>query len=355
MSVALRGPSAATLPAGILLLSRARGFGQRLQVEIVGDPSAITPVEGPAVLHSTVLASCGVGRELGSGSLVIVPGPATRALAVSLSPEGESGWFRVDRSGSGHHPATQQFVRLCRDRDPTARELGRKLRVAMAALGCSAEPAVLDMLFESPIPPLLRIAVALRAGRAMGGSGAPAPITGFLDLPDESSLPDPIALAVDSDPAALRALVGASGLDPVLDRLRLSVRDPVERWMHGILELGDDYTGLLWALLTTLSNLTSLPPQVMLPPLLPSMDAVAVGLGTALGATRGVGDASHSLVEIFRFLGGRFTSEARHPIDITGESAPEGRLERWEWLCQSARQSAAQADTLWRRVVDPPQ
>ena len=74
MTVSLKGNSPAALTAGILLLSRARSFGQRLDVAILGDPHDITPVVGPALVHSPVLASCGVGRELGAGALVIVPG-----------------------------------------------------------------------------------------------------------------------------------------------------------------------------------------------------------------------------------------------------------------------------------------
>ena len=63
MSVELSGNSPAALTAGILLLSRARQFGQRLSVSVMGDPDQITPVEGPALVHSAVLASCGVGSR----------------------------------------------------------------------------------------------------------------------------------------------------------------------------------------------------------------------------------------------------------------------------------------------------
>ena len=86
MTVSLQGNSPAALTAGILLLSRARSFGQRLQVEVVGPADEVTPVEGPAIVHSAVLASCGIGRRLGSGALVIVPGRPADPLAASLGP-----------------------------------------------------------------------------------------------------------------------------------------------------------------------------------------------------------------------------------------------------------------------------
>src|SRR5690606_30197650 len=109
-----------------------------------------------------------------SGATVVVPGPPHKPLMVTVHPHGESGWFFVDRSGQGAHPATQAFVRLSRDPRPLARELGKDIRRAMEALGLSTDPAVLDVLFGADVPPLTRLAVGLRTGRAMaGGRGEP--------------------------------------------------------------------------------------------------------------------------------------------------------------------------------------
>jgi hypothetical protein len=91
----------------------------------------------------------------------------------------------------------------------------------------------------------------------------------------------------------------------------------------------------------------------MLPPLDPVMDGVAVHIGPALGAA-GETDASRVLVDTFRFLGGRFTREARYPIEVSTTPPPAGRLERWRWLCEETRRVASGFDELWRRVVDLP-
>lgn len=352
MTVSLRGTSAATLIAGILLLSRARGFGQRLQVEIVGDPSEISPVKGPAIVHSAVLASCGVGRTLGSGALVIVPGPSMSPLATSLSSDGLQGWFEVDRTGAGHHVATQQFVHLCRSRDAEHREQGRLLRRALAVLGCSTEPALFDLLFSAPVPPLMRLAIALRAGRAMSG-GRGRSITGFLtDGP--SALPDPLPREACAS-SVIASTFHSGAMNVMLERLHGDVRAPVEQWVSSMMANTGDFGDLVGELSWVFGHLSGLPPKSMLAPLSPSMDAVAVGIGSAIGATNGANDAMESLCEIFRFLGGKFTDYARYAIEVPGPAVPEGRLQRWQWLCQSATSSAQQADALWRKVVDPVQ
>ena len=347
MSVILKGSSASTLTAGILLLSRARGFGQRLAVEIVGAPEDMAQVEGPAILHSAVLAGCGVGRRLGSGSLIIVPGPPTSPLAVCHSQDGIEGWFLVDRSGGGLHPATRQFVSLCRHRGAEGRELGRQMRVALSVLGCSPEPAVLDLLFASPAAPTVRLALALRAGRAMSGRIG-TPLTHYLSTGGLSEpLPDTLK--------EIREVLTPSRTSALLDRIRLSARDDVEEWVIGMRDLGPDHEHLLLVLAELFSHVTSLPPQGMLAPLPPSMDAVAVGLGAALGATGGARDAMADLVDVFRFLGGRFTGSARFPINLPDDPPPADRLARWAWFSRSARRSADDAEALWRRVVDPVQ
>ena len=351
MDVVLEGDSPAALTAGILLLSRARSFGLvQLSVSIVGDPAAITPVEGPAVLHSTVLASCGVGRELGQGPLVVVPGPATEPLLVSLAPDGRGGWFDVDTCGGGLHPATQAFVRLCRDRRPRARALGRGLRDLMAALGVPPEPALLDFLFAAPVPVLSRVALTLRAGRA---------ITGDVGLPvhhwlarDRFELPDELPSGVTG-----RQVLEAD-LEPLLARLTLSARDRVEDALATLRQLADDDgdrdVALVGALGEVLSAVVALPPNSMLPPPNAAADAVATGLGRALGATRGEHDASQSLVQIFRFLGGRFVEDDPHPLRLGTGPAPEGRAATWRWFVDGVARASDRTEEIWREVMDRP-
>ncbi len=106
MTVSLQGNSPAALTAGILLLSRARSFGQRLDLEIVGDPLDITAVEGPALVHSAVLASCGIGRAQRS-----MCGPARRPCR--SAPRWRGHRFTIDR-GAGGHPAPAHS-QMCRE------------------------------------------------------------------------------------------------------------------------------------------------------------------------------------------------------------------------------------------------
>ncbi|MCK6506471.1 hypothetical protein L6R53_24380 [Myxococcota bacterium] len=351
MAVFLQGPSAMALTAGILLLSRSRSFGQPIPVSVVGDPAGITPVPGPALLHAPVLASCGVGRELGAGALVIVPGPASEPLAVSIAEDGGGEWFLVDRAGSGVHPASRAFVALCRSPHPELRSLARELRDALGMLGCPAEPALIDLLCGAPAPPLIRLSLALRAGQAMTG-GPRVAVTSFL-APRADSLPDPLEAPVSRD-GLLRARQDGR-LSALLERAPLRLQDRLSDWVDGMLaaDPAGDFCPLVCGLVEVLGHVASLPPQTMLPPLAPAADAVAVGLGAALGASSGESDANHALTSMFRFLGGRFVDEARYPVELEFPPPPEDRLQRWRWFCGATRRAADTADTLWRRIVDP--
>ena len=356
MGVALKGSSAVSLTAGILLLSRSRSFGQPLQVEILGDPLTITPVPGPALVHAPVLASCGIGRELGSGALVIVPGPAREPLAVSISEDGTGEWFWVDRAGDGAHPASRAFVELCRSPVPACRALGRSLCDALAALGCPAEPALIDLLCAAPAPPLIRLSLALRAGQAMR-TGPRVSVTRFL-APQSGELPDPLDTGSSNGrvtPDVLAAARTDGRLLALVDRAHLRVRDRLVDWLTAMDETDPDgrYAPLVCGLVEVLGHLAGLPDNSMLPPLSPAADAVAVGLGAALGASGEDSDANLSLSRMYRFLGGRFSEEARYPVDLPFPAPPADGLERWQWFCRATRMAADTADALWRRIVDP--
>lgn len=351
MEVTLEGSSPAATTAGIMLLTRARQLGYRLAVSVVGDPEEVVTVSGPALLYAPVLASCGVGREEGSGATVVVPGPPDSPLMVTLHPHGEGGWFFIDRNGAGAHPATRAFVRLCRDARPMAREVGRTIRRAMEALGLSTDPAVLDVLFGADVPPLTRIAVGLRAGRALSG-GRGEPITRFVTGTVERD-PLPPDYAPDHD----AMLLAPDSLSWVFDGLSVAVRDQAERLVAHMQMLAREDGGrdlvLLYHLAELASQLVQLPPHSILPPLGAAEDSVATGLRSALVAS-GDGDANRSLVQMFRFLGGRYVSEGSHVVSVSNTPAPDDRIARWSWFCAEVRRGRKQADALWPNIVDPP-
>lgn len=353
MEVHLTGSSPGATTAGIMLLTRARQLGFRLSVSVVGDPDDILPIPGPAVCYAPVLASCGVGREDGQGATVVVPGPPGKPLMVTVHPHGESGWFFVDRAGNGHHPATRAYVRLSRDPRPLARELGRELRRGMEGLGLSTDPAVLDVLFGADVPAPVRIAVGLRAGRAMSG-GRGEPITRFTTGDAQG---DPLPPSYDE--AEHRAmLLSDDGLRWILDGQSVLIRDRVEKWAQMARDLAMEDGGrdlvLLYHLAELASNLVQLPPNSILAPLGAAEDSVATALKPALAA-EGDGDANRQLVQVFQFLGGRFVPSSEHGVFVCAEPPPREHIARWQWFCGQVRQGRKRADAIWPQIVDPPQ
>jgi hypothetical protein len=355
MEVLLSGNSPSTMTAGIMLLTRARQLGFPLQVAVVGDATDLKEIPGPAVVYAPVLASCGVGRELGSGATVVIPGPPGAPVLATVDPHGVGDWFLIDRNGQGAHPATQAFLRLSRDPRISARHLGKELRRLMETLGMAPDPAVLDILFGAPVPPLLRLALALRAGRSMAG-GRGDSITRHLAGSVEDAQ-DPLEPALT--PARVRQLVASGDHLWILHRLSLGIRDRVEEWLTSALELGledgDRDLALVAALTEIASHLAQLPVNSILPPLGAAEDSVAVALAAALKAD-GDGDANRQLCQVFRFLGGRFVTSGEHAMEVSAVPPPADRTDSvalWRWFCGEVRLGRKRADALWTQVFDP--
>ncbi len=351
MQVSLRGSSASTVTVGILLLTHARRLGERISVSIIGDPSDIADVLGPAIVHNAVLSGCGVGRVPNSNALVCVGGPAVAPLLVSLEPEGLTDWFPLDRSGAGLHSSSRSVMDLCRHPQPEGQNLGRMLRSALSALGCPTEPALLDLLFGAPVDPLERIALALAAGRAMTGTQG-NPFNHFVHS-GVADLPDPLPPPVGEREYAVALQSGH--IAQLLARVQPGVRDSVEDWINGMgqLDNSDSLHGLVCAVAEIGSHLVSLPMAGMLPALRPSAASVAHHLGEAVGQMAGPHCAMRSLVDTFQFLGGSFVDHSPFAVEISGAEPPDGRIERWQWLCQSAALARDESTRLWERMVDP--
>jgi len=346
MEVALKGSSAGATTAGILLLTRARQLGLPLRVEVVGDESEAVKVPGPAVLYAPVLASCAVGRQYGYGATVVIPGPPGKPVLVTVQPHGEGGWFLVDRTGKGAHPATRAALELSNDHRSQARDLAKLLRAAISSLGMSSDPAVMDVLFGAQVPTLTRLAVALRAGRAMSG-GRGEPITRFLT-----------GSFIDRDPLHLEPpddLAGATTVESlqwILDHLSVAIRDGAEDAIRAANLLGPSAQLLVYQLAEIASHLVQLPEHSILPPLGAAEDSVAVGLRAALTAD-GDGCANRELRQTFRFLGGRYVAEAEHAYAVTNTPPPKDWVSIWSWFAREVRAGRKQADALWPEIIDP--
>ena len=354
MKAVLEGSSPGATTAAILLMSRARQLGYPLKVDIAGDPDAITPVFGPAVVHAPVLASCGVGRRLGHGGTVVIPGPDDAPLQVSLQTGGDSGWFEIHRAGPGIHPASQAFYRMSRDPRVEVKKLAKQVRVLFESLGVAPHTGLLDILFSAPVPTLTRIAIALRAGRSEH-AGTSQPVTQFLS--GTCSTAFDITSPSEPENAGAEHLLSQTAAGNGLDGLHDDAIASLMQWAKLNLQVAKDDGfrdgAFVEHMAELVTQLRQLPAHSILPPLDSTLDGVALGIPKALRAV-GHEDANQSLRQMFTFLGGRYVESARQTFSVHEVDAPEAPQKRWQWFCQAALIGRDRADELWPLITDPP-
>lgn len=352
MKIVLQGNWPATLTAGILLLSRGRSFGLPLSVRIVGEPKDAESVLGPAVVSCQVLASCSVGRELGDGPTVVVTGGSTDPVLVSINKRDPSGWFFVDSCGDGWHPATKSFVRMVRDNRPCSRKASSLIMGLLRWAGVPAEPAILDLLFGAPVDPLTRVGMTLRASATVTNSRV------------HRSVSERLSGGIET-PLASEGLTGdkvfelwrSGDLADVFGALPPSVAASVDDWLRSMEEFSDITDGdggeLVASLATILGNVLLLPQGCILPTLNPTREGLAKGMVKVLGAREKDSDAIKSLVDVYRFLGGRFELSSPYPFQLTDSPAPDGHIERWMWMIDSVEAAAEQMEKIWNEAMSP--
>ena len=212
---------------------------------------------------------------------------------------------------------------------------------------------LLDLLFGAPLPPLERLALALRAGRAMTGSSGDL-FTRYISSGTEG-LPDPFPSGCTLKDLREAELDGRFEL--LLNRIEPGIRDAMADWFDGMkaLEEASGMEPLICGIAEVGSHLVSLPMAGMLPALDPARIAIAQNLGHAIGSVAEQTCALTSLIEMFKFLGGSFTDHTPFAITVPGEAPPVGRIERWSWLCRAAESARSESENIWRRLVDPVQ
>ena len=271
----------------------------------------------------------------------------------TIGHESCGAWFVVDRDGSGIHPSTRAFVRLCRNPELNALNMGRVLRRALAATGCPPESALLDVLFGAPLAPLERLAFALRAGRSMMGKTGDL-LTRYI-ASGVQDLPDPLPTPCSSED--LERAFGDGRFQSLLMRIEPGIREAMADWFEGMQSLEDAAAmhPLVCGIAEVGSHLVSLPMAGMLPVLPSSQYAIAEKLGHAIGLVEGEHCAMRSLINMFEFLGGQFVDHSPYAMTVPGTPPPNGRLERWVWLCRAADGAKSASEDIWRRLVDPVQ
>jgi hypothetical protein len=218
--------------------------------------------------------------------------------------------------------------------------------------GVPPEPALLDLLFGAPVDPLTRIGMTLQASATMTKSRVHRSVSEHLSGGIETPL-----LNDGISGAQVLELWHSGALKGVFAALPDGVAVAIGDWLSSMEQFnsqeGGDCEALLAALATLLGNVLLLPQGCMLPMLDPTNRGLAIGIVNVLGAREKDSDTNKSLLDVFRFLGGRFEHSSPYPFRLPDTPAPEGRTERWMWLVSSVEQAAEEMENIWSEAMSP--
>ncbi|MEC7988190.1 MAG: hypothetical protein VX278_23690, partial [Myxococcota bacterium] len=164
MSLVIQGSLPASLAASILLLTKARRFGFRLNVAIVRQ-NVVRFAPKVVLFRDPLLVGLGVSSSDLDPSIVLTKGGCNEPLWVRVGNQ----WISIDRSGRGLKPETQELIRLFQSYDREKMHIAQSIRFAARKLGVELEPSIIDLFFQSATleQGLLLI---LQIGRTLSGS-----------------------------------------------------------------------------------------------------------------------------------------------------------------------------------------
>jgi hypothetical protein len=312
----------ATLTAGILLLSKARSFGQPLRVSILRPANEIA-IEGPVLLRSNLLVGVGLPTAKGNGNVVLFPGEAKNPLSVRLEHEG---WLRLDRSGAGEMEETKAFVKLSRKRERPLSSLAFQAITGLRKLGVTPEPGIIDILFHRELDPMRRLILFLHFGRYLSGSEGQA-IQRYLQLP----------------------------IEPTQEELRVlkpGLRRELTKWLEEVEVAFEGSRALSDGVRRFAEDLAESDQLGFFPPL--SMEDVSLicTLSEGLSAISKGSNALDFMKDRFTFLGGTIVEKAQNVIAISDVLPPEAHLPSWDWLLSEAEKGSDRTEQIWRQIMD---
>jgi hypothetical protein len=312
----ITGSQPACLIAGILLLTKARTFGQPVKIEIVCTMDRIL-LNGPLMFRNLLLTECGIPHV---NNIVIIGGDSEVPMEVYTQ---DIGSLSLSRSINQAHQVTKIIMQMLQ-RDKFYR---LPVLAMLEYFGLVAEPFIFDLLFNTNMSAFNAFGFARIVSFELVGKGLTNPFTVFNHIDDEKV-----------------------GWDAVTGRLEVSKQKLVRDCLISIKqELSNtDWDILHKALEPFLELFSIMPSETMFPSfsseLLEISKAIPMGLGNCEDT-----DILFELQKKFRWLGGRF-QDLKLPAYNLGDD--DNMQKDWTWFFDQVKLGETGAEKLWRQIMD---
>lgn len=323
MNIRLKGSPPACLTTGILLLSKARTFGQPISILIEGNKQSFGNWTTATLAFSPVMAAVGFPTGL-HPEVIVLGGPSLSPLHIRIHDK----WIQIGRTGIGTTPISKAIVNIYRQSDRSSQNSQTMLNQFFVRFGIPKEPSVIELLTNDQIPIKIRFQL-LKALRLTFGISWSQPqfVNHLFSFDAEKDISEQWPL----QEAAMQEVMGEAFIS--LIQTNFSNTDLCAQIQQCCLEWGQHIT-------IPQENITNVP----------EWGHIIRSFPTAIGKT-----ATHHPLDLlqnkFVTLGGSWSQTNDQSIIVGANPKCLENQSELDWVWTESHVAYEQTERLWRRVM----